>query len=197
MTDNPDILTDRFERALAYAHVAHGGHCRKGTKIPYISHLLAVASLVLEDGGDEDEAIAALLHDAVEDRGGAERLEDIRARFGKHVADIVESCSDTDVEPKPPWRERKEAYLAHLWKADSSTLRVSAADKLHNLRCILSDWNSIGEKLWDRFKAGKRDQLWYYSELSKIFQMRKPDGFVTRELGTLLNALRESVDGRA
>jgi (p)ppGpp synthase/HD superfamily hydrolase len=119
IANNPITLTDRFERALVYAHVVHGGHCRKGTTIPYVSHLLAVASLVLEDGGDEDEAMAALLHDAVEDRGGAERLKDIRARFGKRVANIVQSCSDTDVDPKPPWRERKIAYLAHLREADT------------------------------------------------------------------------------
>jgi len=186
-------LTIRFDRALTYANDAHCDQCRKGTEIPYVSHLLAVASLVLEDGGDEDEAIAALLHDAVEDQGGSERLNDIRVQFGDRVAAIVESCSDTDIQPKPPWRQRKERYLLHLRDADPSALRVSAADKLHNLRCILSDWKSIGDQLWERFNATKEDLLWYYSELVKTFQLRKPSGFVTDELTLCLTLLRQIV----
>ena len=115
VTPNPLRLSARFEDALAYAAHLHAGQPRKDTAIPYVAHLLAVCSLVLEDGGDEDEAIAALLHDGPEDAGGHETLEEIRRRFGDRVADIVADCSDTFETPKPPWRERKEAYLAHLF----------------------------------------------------------------------------------
>ncbi len=187
-------LTERFDRALVYAHGVHRDQRRKGTAIPYVSHLLAVASLVLEDGGDEEEAIAALLHDAVEDGGGAARLEEIRSAFGARVAAIVEACSDADTHPKPPWRARKEHHLIRLRDADSSVLRVAAADKLHNLRCILSDWNSIGDELWKRFNAAREDQLWYYSELLAIFEARRPDGFLARELRSCLDSLRRIVE---
>ena len=130
-------LTDRFKKALEYATVVHGGQPRKGTSVPYVSHLLAVCALVLEDGGDEDEAIAALLHDAVEDCGGQPRLEDIRWQFGDRVGDIVRACSDTDKTPKPLWKERKTQYIAHARQASPEARRVSCADKLHNARSIL------------------------------------------------------------
>ncbi len=191
-----DVLTTRFDRAVAYAREAHQNQVRKGTAIPYVSHLLAVASLVLEAGGDEDEAIAALLHDAVEDQGGKDRLEDIRLKFGERVASIVDSCSDTVVKPKPSWHYRKVLYLEHLRDADVSVLRVSAADKLHNLRCILADWKRIGDRLWDRFNATKEDQLWYYSELVKIFQARGPSGFIVDELGLCATLLRQIVESK-
>jgi (p)ppGpp synthase/HD superfamily hydrolase len=189
-----NILTSRFDKALVYAHEAHRDQIRKGTAIPYVSHLLAVAALVLEDGGDEDEAIAALLHDTVEDQGGTTRLEDVRSKFGARVAAIVDMCSDTAEQPKPSWRYRKELYLMHLRDADSSVLRVSAADKLHNLRCILADWKRIGDRLWERFSAKKEEQLWYYSELIKIFQMRGPSGSITDELGLGVTLLRQIVE---
>ena len=126
------ILTDRFDRAFAFARHLHRDQFRKGTAIPYTAHLLAVAALVLEDGGDEDQAVAALLHDAVEDHGGLGRLEEIRQLFGERVAEIVEGCSDSFTIPKPPWRERKERYIEHLRHADAGVRRVSLADKLHN-----------------------------------------------------------------
>ena len=138
------VLTDRFDRALLYATHVHGGQVRKGTDTPYVAHLLAVAATVLEYGGDEDLAIAALLHDSAEDQGGAARLEDVRNRFGERVARIVEACSDSLAdtakgERKAHWQERKETYIAHLLKADEDILRVSLADKVHNARAILRD----------------------------------------------------------
>lgn len=156
------ILTDRFDRALLYATHVHGGQVRKGTSTPYVAHLLAVAATVLEYGGDEDLAIAALLHDSVEDQGGKARLEDVRNRFGERVARIVEACSDSLAdtakgERKAHWRERKEAYLAHLRNADDDILRVSLADKVHNARAILRDLRKpeVGEKVWARFSQPK------------------------------------------
>jgi (p)ppGpp synthase/HD superfamily hydrolase len=156
-------LSERFERALTFAVRVHADHKRKGTDIPYAAHLLAVASLVLEHGGNETEAIAALLHDAVEDRKA--KLDEIRARFGEGVAHIVAGCSDTDVFPKPDWKERKVAYITHLAGADASTRLVSAADKLHNARAILSDYRQVGDRLWRRFNASKDETLWYYRAL--------------------------------
>ena len=161
------LLTERFEEALVYAAQAHAGHVRKGSGAPYVSHLLAVAALALEAGGDEDEVIAALLHDAVEDQGGPTRLADIRARFGDRVADIVDGCTDGWADPttgsKAPWRERKEEHLARL--ADPATTRsvclVVAADKLHNARSLVEEYRVLGEALWDRFNAGGDDILWY------------------------------------
>lgn len=153
---------ERFERALIYAADAHRDQTRKGASVPYITHLLAVASIVGENGGTEGEAIAALLHDAPEDAGGRARLEDIRLRFGDAVAQIVAGCTDTYEDPKPPWRERKEAYLAHLAEAPAPVLLVSAADKLHNARSVLADYRAVGEGLWDRFNGGRDGTLWYY-----------------------------------
>jgi (p)ppGpp synthase/HD superfamily hydrolase len=142
-------LGELFAKALTYAFEAHRTQIRKGTGTPYIAHLLGVAALVIEDGGDEEQAVAALLHDAVEDQGGRARLEDIRANFGLAVAAIVEACSDSDVVgPKPPWRERKEKYLEHLETAPPAVLRVSAADKLYNARAIVADYRALGEGLW-------------------------------------------------
>ena len=142
---------ERFEDALRYAARTHARQWRKGTTIPYITHLLAVAAIVGEHGGTETEVIAALLHDAVEDQGGAPRLQEIRERFGDEVAAIVQECSDTDRTPKPPWRERKEAYIEHLAGAAPSARLVSAADKLHNARAILADYRERGDALWSRF----------------------------------------------
>ena len=163
-------LTKKFVDALAYASEAHQSQKRKGTDIPYIAHLLGVASIALEHGATEEEAIAALLHDAVEDAGGKPRLEDIRRRFGQDVAMIVEGCTDADTIPKPPWRERKEAYLKHLEGAPASVRLVSASDKLHNARAILSDYHRMGDKLWSRFNGGKEGTLWYYRSLVEAFR---------------------------
>lgn len=169
--DQP-LLGPRFEEAVVYAARLHARQTRKSTAIPYVSHLMSVCALVLEDGGDEDQAIAALLHDAVEDQGGAPVLEEIRERFGERVAVIVEACSDTEVVPKPPWRARKEAYIAHLRHVPEDALRVSAADKLHNARSILSDLRAHGDAVWSRFNADREDVLWYYDALLAAYQAR-------------------------
>ena len=155
----------RFEEALVYATQLHAAQRRKGSDIPYVAHLLAVAALVLEDGGGEDEAIAGLLHDAVEDQGGAPTRAEIRRRFGDRVTAIVDGCTDADTVPKPPWRARKERYVAHVKEAPADVRRVSAADKLHNARAILADYRAQGEALWSRFKGGREGTLWYYRAL--------------------------------
>lgn len=162
-------LTSCFSEALLLAHALHSDQKRKQSKVPYISHLLGVCAIALEYGANEEEAIAALLHDAVEDQGGADTEKLIRERFGDNVADIVRNCSDTDVTPKPPWRERKERYIAHLQTANASTLLVSASDKLHNCQTILSDFREVGDEVWQRFKGGKDGTLWYYQSLVTAF----------------------------
>ena len=189
------VLTDRFDRALLYATHIHGGQVRKGTSTPYVAHLMAVAATVLEYGGDEDLAIAALLHDSVEDQGGKARLEDVRNRFGERVATIVKACSDSVAdtaggEPKAHWQERKEAYLARLQKADEDILRVSLADKVHNARAILRDLRKpdIGEKIWARFSQPKERTLWYYRSLAKTFRKRLP-GQLSDELHEIVTVL--------
>ena len=149
------MLTERYAEALQLAWRLHRTQVRKGTSMPYVSHLIAVSSLALEHGANEDEAIAALLHDAVEDAGGKPTLDMIRIRFGDAVADIVAGCTDAYVEPKPDWRPRKDAYLAHLANASASVRLVSASDKLHNARSILLDLRVHGPALWSRFTAGK------------------------------------------
>jgi (p)ppGpp synthase/HD superfamily hydrolase len=159
------VLTERFTEALAYASTTHRGQERKGSGVPYVAHLLGVSSLVLEHGGDEDEAIAALLHDSVEDQGGRQRLADVTARFGERVAEIVLGCTDAVADPKPPWRDRKRAYVAHLRVAASSVRLVAAADKLYNARCIVEDYRALGDGLWSRFTGGRDGVLWYYREV--------------------------------
>lgn len=169
------MLTERFQQALAFAAELHAGQLRKGSRAPYISHLLAVCSIALDHGADEDEAIAALLHDAIEDQGGDRTRQEILRRFGARVTAIVDACSDTDVIPKPPWRERKEAYLAHLPRADPSVRLISASDKLHNATTILRDYRQLGEELWGRFRGGKQGTLWYYRALVAIYSEVGPD----------------------
>jgi (p)ppGpp synthase/HD superfamily hydrolase len=167
-------------RAFQFAAKKHAGQTRKASTIPYIAHLMGVASLVLEAGGDEDLAIAALLHDVVEDCGGAPMLKEVRRRFGKRVAHIVDGCTDADTDPKPPWRERKENYLRHLKTADADTRLVSAADKLNNVRSILADYREIGESIWARFNGGREGTLWYYRALRDEF-LRHQSNRLTRE----------------
>lgn len=171
--ERPPILGPRFEDALVYAAQLHRNQVRKGSGVPYVSHLLGVASLVLEDGGSEDEGIAGLLHDAAEDQGGEPRLAEIKGRFGADVARIVRACSDAFETPKPPWRQRKERYLKHLEGATPDELRVSLADKLHNARAILADHREIGERVWTRFKPDA-DSLWYYRRVAELFTRRLP-----------------------
>src|SRR6201981_3358497 len=166
-------LSRQFEKALIYATRIHGGQLRKKTRIPYIAHILGVAAIAMEYGGSETEAIAALLHDAVEDCGGAKRLRDIERKFGKKVARIVEGCTDTDQTPKPPWLERKKAYVVHVRHAPMSTKLVSASDKLHNVRAILMDYRKEGERLWSRFNGGKQGALWYYRALVNAFSGKR------------------------
>jgi (p)ppGpp synthase/HD superfamily hydrolase len=173
---NSAILTDRFDRALSYAMHVHGGQVRKGTSIPYLAHLLAVAATVLEYGGSEDMAIAGLLHDAVEDQGGESRLVDIRNRFGDRVAEVVRSCSDSVVnsaisEQKEDWHERKRKYIDHLRTVDQETLLVALCDKVHNARSILRDLRKpdVGSSVWARFRQSKKDTLWYYTNLATAF----------------------------
>jgi len=162
-------LTVQFEQAMAYAVIVHGGQIRKGTSIPYFSHLLMVAAIALEYGATEDEAIGALLHDAVEDGGGKARQADIDARFGGEVAAIVAGCTDADVLPKPDWNTRKRSYIAHIRNATDSVRLVSAADKVANARSILKDYRVLGESLWNRFNKGRAESLWYYRELVEAF----------------------------
>ncbi len=171
----------QFTEALVYAAELHRAQIRKGSGVPYVTHLLAVAALVGEHGGSEDEVIAGLLHDAVEDQGGLPRLADIRARFGDAVAHIVWGCTDAETTPKPPWRERKEAYVAHLAEASPSIRLVSSSDKLHNARAILADLRVLGPAIWDRFTGGRDGVLWYYRALADTF-LRLSPGPLAEEL---------------
>jgi (p)ppGpp synthase/HD superfamily hydrolase len=186
-TETP-ILSSRFEQALAYAAQLHNTQVRKGSGIPYISHLLSVAALVLEDGGDEDEAIAALLHDAVEDRGGIATQKAILSQFGARVATIVDGCTECDTEPKPPWRDRKLLYLEKMRSASPSVLRVSMADKLHNARSILADWYREGDAVWHKFKGGKEGTLWFYRSLLEVYLQRN-DCFLVEEIERIISVL--------
>ncbi|MGC2644811.1 MAG: HD domain-containing protein [Candidatus Sulfotelmatobacter sp.] len=163
-------LGPRFLKAFLFAAEKHAGQVRKASTTPYIAHLMGVASLTLEFGGDEDMAIAALLHDVVEDCGGAPMLREVKKRFGSRVAKIVDGCTDSDVEPKPAWRERKENYIRHLKDADAEIRLVSAADKLNNVRSILSDYREVGESIWARFTGGRDGTLWYYRALVREFR---------------------------
>lgn len=164
------MLSSRFDLALQCAADWHRSQVRKGTAIPYVSHLLGVTALVLEHGGNEEAAIAALLHDAVEDAGGAPRLAEIRDTFGDTVADIVDHCTDTDITPKPPWRVRKEQYIARLATASPAALLVSCCDKLHNSRTIVADLRYRGASTWAKFNGGKDGTLWYYATITTEFR---------------------------
>jgi (p)ppGpp synthase/HD superfamily hydrolase len=187
-------LGERFERALEYATRLHREQRRKGNDVPYVAHLLGVTSLVLEDGGSEDEAIAALLHDAVEDQGGRPRLAEIEREFGSNVAHIVQGCSDADVTPKPPWRDRKTRYVAALASHDASVRRVSLADKLYNARTILLDYRRLGDELWKRFNP-ESDQLWYYRALVSAFRETTESPLVD-ELDRVVKELEQLVAAR-
>lgn len=184
-------LSERFEQAFDYAfhlHQTQGKQSRKGKDTPYIAHLMAVCAIVLEFGGDEEEAIAALLHDAVEDQGGRPTLEAIRGKFGDRVAGIVLECSDSEGDPKPPWRVRKQAYIDHIPHMTPGARIVSLADKIHNARSVLNDYRREGESTWARFK-GKRDgTLWYYAELARKFLEVKVDP-MAQELQRIVDSL--------
>lgn len=189
MPDAAPALTERFLAAVALAEEIHGRQRRIGTEVPYLAHLLVVCGLVLEDGGDEDEAIAAMLHDAVEDGGGRPVLERITKSFGGRVATIVEGCTDNlDGDPEEPWLERKRRYLRHLPEvSDDAVLRVALADKVHNARSLVRDYREEGPRLWERFpNKTPPDQLWYYDHLVEFFRAHRP--------GPLAEDLRRAVE---
>jgi (p)ppGpp synthase/HD superfamily hydrolase len=188
-----DSGSPRFLDALTFASHLHRAQTRKHTDIPYVSHLLSVAGLVIEYGGSEDEAIAALLHDAVEDQGGEATLATIHDRFGERVAAIVSACTDSTEQPKPPWRPRKEAYLAHIRTADAGARLVSASDKLHNARAIVSDLRAHGAEVWQRFSASPRDVLWYYRGLVNAFVAAGGPARVVEELDRTVREMEASV----
>jgi (p)ppGpp synthase/HD superfamily hydrolase len=195
-------LGPRFRRAFLFAAEKHSVQTRKASTIPYIAHLMGVASLALEFGGDEDLAIAALLHDVVEDCGGMPMLAEVKRRFGPRIAKIVDGCTDSYTEPKPPWRERKENYLKHLKKAGAETRLVSAADKLNNVRSILADYREVGESIWARFNGGREGTLWYYRSLLEEFLRHKPNRLIkelelaVRELEASASLARPRSSGR-
>lgn len=195
MTENQnfsDHFTARFERALVFANRMHAGQVRKYSGAPYIAHLLGVAAFVLEDGGSEDEAIAAILHDTAEDCGGEDTLEDIRQKFGEKIAKIVRECSDTLERPKPPWEERKRNHLEVLRTAMPETIRVMLADKVYNALSLLHALQDSGDQVWHKFKGGKDGTLWYFHEMLAIFRQRH-SGFMVRELARLIAAIEEIV----
>jgi GTP pyrophosphokinase len=187
-----EVLTERFYEAIRYAAEAHDGQTRRGTKTPYISHLIAVASIVLDAGGSEDEAIGALLHDAAEDQGGRARLDDIRRRFGDAVARIVEACTDSWTTPKKPWIERKREYVEHARRLAPDALRVSAADKVHNAYTILRDLRTHGESVWARFTAKPDDIIWYYESLVRAFR-ESGGGPLVDELDRIVRAIQREM----
>lgn len=189
-------LGERFVHALGYAARAHEGQIRGKDGQPYVAHLLRVCGLVIQDGGSEDEAIAALLHDVVEDQGGLERLADVRERFGEVVAAIVDECTDSYGDPRPPWRERKQAYLVELEDASRGALLVSLADKLDNVRTIVRACEIEGDAFWDRSDREPADLLWYYGELASEFARLRP-GPLCHDLGRAVSELEAITSGGA
>lgn len=189
------LLTSRFYDALTYASRLHAAQVRKGTRIPYVSHLLGVASLVIEAGGDEDQAIAALLHDAVEDqpRGGKTERE-IGRRFGDRVLEIVQACTDALTHPKRPWIERKRDYVARARTHGADARLVSLSDKLHNCRAILADHHRIGDAVWDRFSATRDEVLWYYRSLAQVYAETGGDAGLLDELDRVVGELERTVN---
>jgi len=186
-------LTPRFTEAMAYAAEKHANQTRKASDIPYLGHLLSVAGYVIEAGGTETEAIAALLHDAAEDQGGEPTLAEIQQKFGVDVASIVAECSDTFETPKPPWRQRKQRYIDHLPAASDSAVLVSLADKLHNAHAILRDFRAHGDELWQRFSVkDPQDHLWYYRSLLEVYAQRF-DNWMVDELREVIDALEREV----
>lgn len=188
-------LSERFTAALGYAATVHRTQKRKGTDIPYVAHLLAVAGLVLEHGADEDTAIAALLHDAVEDQGGNERMVDIRARFGSRVAAIVAGCTQTVTGAEWSWKERKRRYIDHVRTAPAEVRLVSLADKLHNARALLLDYREVGEDLWSRFHGGRDGTLWYYRSLRDAYGSDEASPLLLEFQRTVDDLLRRAEDG--
>jgi (p)ppGpp synthase/HD superfamily hydrolase len=184
-------LSDKFTTALVYVTRLHANQTRKISGVPYVAHLLSVAALVLEAGGNEQEAIAALLHDAIEDQGGSQTREEIREIFGDEVVEIINGCTECDTYPKPPWKERKLKYLENIRQGSSSVRLVSLADKLHNARSLLLGCRQKGDDIWNEFKGGKEGTLWYYRELLQIYQSTGSD-LLAEEFARSLKELEES-----
>lgn len=185
------VLSERFVDAFRCAFELHQGQCRKGTSEPYVAHLLAVASLALEHGADEDTGIAALLHDAVEDQGGRPRLEEIRTRFGDRVASIVAACTD-DLE-EPDWRRRKERYLEHLPHAGEPVILVSAADKLDNVRALNRNFEQAGNSIFARWQGGREARLWYYRRVLEVLEGTGKAGPLVAELGREVRRMEQLI----
>ena len=186
-------VSRQFEKALQYTTRIHGGQLRKKTRIPYIAHIFGVTAIAMEYGANETEAIAALLHDAVEDCGGEERLRDIREKFGDDVARIVDGCTDTYETPKPEWLKRKRAYLQHLKDSDSSIRLVSASDKLHNTRAILADLRRHGPEVFERFSGKKDGTLWYYRALVTAFRQHGDHVDLIEEVDRVVGEIEQLV----
>ena len=192
----PMTLTQRYADAVAYASIAHATQTRKGTDLPYICHLLGVSSLVLEAGGDEDLAIAGLLHDVAEDQGGEPRLNDVRNRFGNRVADIVEACSDSlseDPTKKAPYEQRKRDHIEHLRHASDDVLLVTAADKLHNARAIHADLLVHGPEMFERFNGTAEQILWYYNAILTVLEERRVNPHLTKSLRHTVDEIAQLV----
>jgi (p)ppGpp synthase/HD superfamily hydrolase len=193
MTDKDYKLTPLLYTALELAFKLHGRDARKKSPVPYLAHLLSVCAMVQLDGGNEEEAIAALLHDALEDKPVEISREEIGKQFGEKVLNIIEISSDTPPGyaggQKPPWKVRKEAYIKHIYETDPSLLRVTVADKIDNARAILADHQRLGDEVWKRFNAGKEDQFWYYRSCIKAFDATGFKGPLLEELRSLVNQL--------
>lgn len=181
-------LTVRYDDALTYAAKLHSLQSRKGSDVPYLSHLLAVSALTMQFGGSEDQAIAALLHDAVEDQGGLKTLEEIRQRYGEQVAQIVDGCTDSYTFPKKPWLERKRRYIERIAHEPKEVRLVSLADKVDNVRAINLNLREEGRKTWGKFKGGREGSLWYYRTLAETF-CRLGDDLLTREFARLVDEM--------
>ncbi|MBN2309167.1 MAG: HD domain-containing protein [Candidatus Hydrogenedentes bacterium] len=184
------LYSPRVVDAFALAFELHGAQCRKGSPVPYITHPMAVAATVGQYGGDEDQVIAALLHDAAEDAGGRDTLSRVRTAFGERVAHYVEACSDTMVTPKPPWRDRKERFLEGLRAACGGVKLIVAADKLHNAETTLSDLMETGPSVWERFTGGRDGTLWYYRETREALRAGWAHP-ILRPLGRAVDAVEE------
>ncbi len=193
MNNTSVTLTERFDQALLYAAALHRAQVRKGRAVPYMAHLLGVTSIALEHGATEDEAIAALLHDAIEDQGGATTRDEIRRRFGERIVAIVDGCTDAETLPKPPWRQRKERFIAALAEMSPSVRLVVAADKLHNARSLIEDWRQEGDAVWRHFSGGKEGTLWYYRTIAASLEALGPTA-LTEELGRVVAEMERISD---
>jgi len=193
MSDKSNNISNQLFEALNFTFQLHGRDARKGGNIPYMAHLLSVCALVQQDGGDEEEAIAALLHDALEDKPHDVNREELKQRFGEKVLLMIELATDTPPDyaggVKPPWRKRKEQYLEHVRSSRPELLRVTLADKVDNARAIYGDFQRLGNDLWERFNAGRDDQFWYYSNAVEAFKAAGVSGPLLRELQDLVKKI--------